>query len=257
MYDLLARYYDLIHQSLTEDYDLILKLASEGNGPILELGCGTGRLLLPLASAGHIVTGVDNSTAMLARAGLRLASVSEEVQERVTLVKADMKKLSLLNEGTRFSLALFPYNTLLHFQRNEIRVTFKGVAGYLRSDGRLFLDVINPYAIEGASYEVEPSLENIFVDPDSGDTIRQMSDSRLAFSDQCLHTTWTFETQTGPKQTWARSTISFDYWYQYPHQLELLLQQSGFKIEQMMGDYDGSPFSEESNRLLMMARKLA
>ena len=61
MYDQIAHYYDLTHADLTDDIDFILSLAQAVNGPILELGCGSGRLLLPLARAGFTVTGVDNS----------------------------------------------------------------------------------------------------------------------------------------------------------------------------------------------------
>ena len=58
MYDQIAHYYDLTHADLTEDIDFILDLARQSNGPILELGCGSGRLLLPLARAGFMTVGV-------------------------------------------------------------------------------------------------------------------------------------------------------------------------------------------------------
>ncbi len=66
MYDQIARFYDLTHAELTADLPFVLQLASEAGGPILELGCGSGRLLLPLARAGHSVIGLDLSGAMLA-----------------------------------------------------------------------------------------------------------------------------------------------------------------------------------------------
>src|SRR5690242_5009291 len=58
-------------------------------GTVLEIGCGTGRLTLPLARAGHVVTGVDLSPAMLARARSKLAAEPPEVRARVTLLEAD------------------------------------------------------------------------------------------------------------------------------------------------------------------------
>lgn len=146
-----------------------------------------------------------------------------------------------------------PFNTLLHFQSAAISHVFRSVRRHIRKEGRLYLDVTNPYAIEGAVYDVEPTLESSFVDPATGEMVRQMSRSRLELSEQCLHTTWTFETETTPGQSPRRSTADIDYWYQYPHQLELLLRQAGFKLEQMMGDYDGSAFDERSDRLLIIA----
>jgi SAM-dependent methyltransferase len=257
MYDVLARYYDLIHDQLTEDLDFVLALAAECGGPILELGCGTGRLLLPLVHAGHIVTGVDNEQAMLDRARRRLDEEVDEVQQRVTLVQADSRSLSLPDEDDRFALVLFSYNTLLHFQPEGIRQTLRRVKRYLRKDGRLFLDVANPYVIEGILYEDHSVLENTFYNPTTEETIIQLSQSRLDFSEQCLHTTWYFETKKKSQQPSNHASVEVEYWYQFPHQLELLLQQSGFRLEQMMGDYDRSDFSEESERLLIIARPAA
>jgi SAM-dependent methyltransferase len=253
MYELLARYYDIIHSSLTADREYILGLARNAGGPILELGCGTGRLLLPLARAGYAVTGVDSSPAMLARARMRLEQEQLNVQQAVVLVEADIKRLSLPREERNFSLILLPYNTLLHFQSDEIRQLLRSVSRYLDPTGRLFIDVVNPFIVDAVSNDPEPALEREYIDQETGETIRQLSHSWLASTEQCLHTTWIFEIETGNERDTKRTTIDFDYWYQYPHQLELILQQSGYRVERMMGDYDESPFDEKSDRLLITA----
>ena len=66
MYDTIAHYYDVIHADLTEDIKLLLRVADPVRGRVLELGCGTGRIMIPLARAGYDITGVDNSVEMLA-----------------------------------------------------------------------------------------------------------------------------------------------------------------------------------------------
>jgi SAM-dependent methyltransferase len=253
MYDSLARYYDIVHSSLNADREYVLGLARGAGGPILELGCGTGRLLLPLARAGHAVTGIDNTPAMLARARARLDQEPSNVQQRVVLIEADMKSLSLPQVDGHFSLILLPYNTLLHFQTDEIRQLLRNASRYMHYEGRLFIDVINPFLVDGTSYDPEPTLENIYFDQDTGETIRLVSQSRLTSSEQRLQTLWIFEIEIGSERHPTRTMIDFDYWYQYPHQLELLLQQSGFRLEQIMGDYDGVPFGENSARLLIIA----
>ncbi len=131
MYDVLARYYDLIHEQLIEDLDFVLALANECGGPILELGCGTGRLLLPLIQAGHVVTGVDNEQAMLDRARHRMEGETEIGQKRLKLIQADVRHLSLPGEENRYALALFSYNTLLHFQPREKRQALRQVKRFL------------------------------------------------------------------------------------------------------------------------------
>ena len=255
MYDSLARFYDLVHSGLTDDLEYVLRLAEASGGPILELGCGTGRLMLQLARAGHVVTGVDNSPAMLVKARTRLAQEAPAVQQRITLVEADVKKLSLPHENRSFSLILLPYNTLFHFRTDEIRLLLRNVSRYLDYEGGLFIDVTNPFVIDGAAYDPEPTMENVYFDQETGETIRQMSHSWLDSSEQCLHTAWIFEVEPGTDRELTQMTIDFDYWYQYPHQLDLLLQQSGFRLEKMMGEYDESPFDEDSARLLIVARQ--
>jgi len=253
MYDSLARYYDIVHSSLKVDLEHILQLAGKIGGPILELGCGTGRLMVPLARAGFAVTGVDNAPAMLAGARKRLDRESPDVRQRITLVRADVKRFSLPHAEGEIRLALVPYNTLHHFRADEIRQLLRASARYLHQEGRLFIDVTNPFVIEATPYAPEPSLENIYADQETGETIRQMSQSRLDAAEQCLHTTWTFDVAAGNVGDPVRTTIDFDYWYQYPHQLDLLLQQSGYRLVQMSGDYDASAFTETSPRLLITA----
>lgn len=255
MYESFARFYDMVHSGLTADVAYVLGLAEAAGGSILEVGTGTGRLLLQLARAGHMVTGVDNSPAMLAKARTWLEKEPLSVQRRITLIEADVRKLSLPRPNKTFSLILLPYNTLFHFQSDEIRLMLWNLSKYLGHEGRLFIDVTNPFAIERTSYDPEPALENVFFDQETGETIRQLSQSWLDSSAQCLHTEWIFEVEHGIDRELARTIIDFDYWYQYPHQLELLLQQSNFLLEKMKGEYDGSPFDEDSTRLLIMARQ--
>lgn len=253
MYKLLSRYYDIIHASLTADREFILGLAQGTGGPLLELGCGTGRLLLPLARAGFLVTGVDNSPEMLAIARTHLSQEDQDVQQRVTLVEADITKSAVPLAEKRFLLILVPYNTLLHFQSVEIRKLLQSTAKHLDRGGRLFIDVINPFLVDDLANDPGPALEYEYIDPQTGELIRQMSQSWLDTSEQCLHTRWTFEAGTGEQQDTSGLSIDIDYWYQYPHQLEMILRQSGFRIEQMMGNYDRSPFMENSERLLIIA----
>ena len=256
MYDVLARYYDHIHANLQEDLDFVLDLADQYAGPIMELGCGTGRLLLPLIQAGYTVTGVDNEQAMLGRARKRLEEESEEVRKRVILIQADLRSMVLPDGLGDYGLILFSYNTLLHFKADEMRRILRRVRSMMHKDGRLFLDSANPYLIEGVDYEDYPVVENSFSVPETGEIVIQKSQSRLDFGDQCLHTTWFFETRNQTGLLLDQAAVEIAYWYQFPHQLELLLTHAGFRLERIMGDYDYSAFSEDSERLLIIARPL-
>jgi SAM-dependent methyltransferase len=101
MYD----WYDLFDR----DLPMLRRLASEAGGPILELACGTGRILFDLARAGHEVTGVDFSRHMLERGAEKLADEPEEVRRRVEFVHGDM---STWSDARRFPLAMIACNSL-------------------------------------------------------------------------------------------------------------------------------------------------
>src|SRR5438105_2739833 len=93
--EVVARYYDLEHDALTEDVALYCELArAGGGGPVLELGCGTGRVLAGLVRSGHAVVGVDWSRPMLERAERRLRA-SDPAGAGWRLVAADARELAL------------------------------------------------------------------------------------------------------------------------------------------------------------------
>jgi SAM-dependent methyltransferase len=250
MYDPIAHYYDCTHAGLTADLPLIHQLAGQANGRLLECGCGTGRVLLSLACAGHTVTGLDNSEAMLALAQAKLAQETAEVQARVNLVQADMTSFTL--DG-RFALALISYNTLFHLPSAQVIQALSCLRRHLLADGRLFIDLTNPFALAQIPNDRMLTLEHTFTDPDSGDTVLQLASNWLEDETQILHITWLHDATPAQGGPIHRTISQFKYHYLYPHQLELLLGQSGFQLEMLWGDYDGSPFDEESDRLIMIA----
>jgi SAM-dependent methyltransferase len=253
MYDRLSRYYDRSHAALTADIPFMLALAAETGGPVLELGCGSGRLLVPLARAGHAVTGVDNSPAMLALAERRLAAEPPAVRERVRLVAADMTAAYLPDEAATMTLALVGVNTFLHLAERPALAALRAVARLLRPGGTLCLDVDNPFTLAAIDEPVEPAVEAEWTDPEGGRTVRQWAAYGPAEGEQAVDVTWTFE-EIGPGAL-EPTTVVMRYHYSYPHQLDLLLTQSGLRLAALYGDYDRAPFAEDSERLLLLARR--
>lgn len=109
-YDVFARFYDLDTEGFDADLPFWVNLARRTGGPILEVGCGTGRVLLPLARAGLSVVGVDVSPSMLAIAHDKIAQAGQST--RITLVEADALTLQLKR---RFNLAFIALNSFGHF----------------------------------------------------------------------------------------------------------------------------------------------
>ena len=253
MYDQIAPYYDLTHADLTDDIPMILSLAKEAGSPILELGCGSGRLLLPLAQAGYSVTGLDNSQAMLAYAKDKLANEPANVQERVTLVEANMTNFTMPEENGRFHLAIIPYNTFLHLDSSGKTAALKRIRRVLQKDGRLFIDLINPFIIANSPNDHSLILENSFTDPETGSVILQLASHQVDDQKQHLVITWVYDASPPSGGPIQRTVALAEYHYLFPHQLELLLQETGFRLSSLVGDYDETPFNEECERLLLTA----
>ena len=250
-YEQLARYYDLVHAELTADIGFILTQAAHNRGPILELGCGSGRLLIPLARAGYQVVGLDSSPAMLELARKKLALEPEEVRQRVTLVETDMTELDW---PSRFAFIFVSYNTLMHLDNEQKGVLFKRVKRHLRSSGLFFIDVVNPLTAAQTPDDHFLTLERCFVEPESGQIVVQKASSWPHPDRQILHIIWLFDSCPllgGPVE---RQVVQMDYHYLYPHELEVLLEEMGFKLEALYGDYQRNLFIEESERLLLLAR---
>lgn len=250
MYDSIARYYDLIHRQLTADIPLAMELAQETAGPVLELGCGTGRLLLPLARAGHDVVGLDNSPAMLELVRAKLAKEPAEVRQCVTLVTADMAQFELTQ---RFGLVLSLNSTLMNLPPTAMQATLNRVTRHLSPGGRLLVDLDNPAMLPGEAGEGVLVLERTMVDPKSGETIMQFAASQAEEEGQVVHVTWLFDSLPAGGGTLSRVVVPMDYHYLFPHQLALMLASAGLQLESLMGDYNRRPFEEDSPRLLALA----
>ena len=253
-YEQIAHYYDLTHESLTTDIGYILKLAQMTGDPVLELGCGSGRLLLPLARAGYSVIGVDSSPAMLARAQTRLESEPEALQARVRLVAGDMTTLALGDEVT-CQLVIVPYNTLMHLDGQGVLSMLRGVRAILGRNGRFFIDLANPFTLAQTPNDHLLTLEASFTDPDTGELVLQFAANRLYESAQQLHITWIYDATPATGGQIRRTVTQMVYHYYYPHQLELMLEETGYQLLAIYGDYTETPFTEESERLLILAER--
>ena len=250
MYEQIARYYDLVHAQLSEDIGFILTLAGRTVGPVLELGCGTGRVLLPLARAGHQVVGVDNSPAMLARAWQKLAP--EVASGRVRLVEGNMTHFSLGEQS--FGLVILPYNTFMHLTPAGMDSTLKAIRRCLAPAGQLLIDLANPFALAQTPNDRFLTLEHTLHDPETGETVLVMASNWLNSEEQALKITWLYDACDPARGPVRRTIAQATYHYLYPHELELKLAENNLQLTHLYGHYNHSPFDEDSPRLLVLAK---
>jgi SAM-dependent methyltransferase len=252
MYDRIAFLYDLLHEELKDDILFTMQLADLYGMQVLELGCGTGRLVLPLARTGHHIVGLDQSQAMIRIAEAKIAAERISVQQRAEIVEGDMSSFNL---GRQFDLILIPHNTLMHLNPSQMQACFGCVLDHLRPAGRLLIDVDNPVEMADFGDDNLLYLEQILADRDTGKTILQMASSWVDTDLQIRHTTWIFDTSSASGGQVERIIVQSELHFQYAHQLDISLQTKGMKIESMYGDYDKNPYDEESPRLLLVAKR--
>ncbi len=246
-YTALARYYDLENAAFTEDLDFWLELAATTPGPILEIGCGTGRVLLPLAQRGHTLTGVDNAPPMLDRLRAKLERASRHLKRPPTVLHAEMTDFRAPGD---FGLVIVPFNTFTHLHTLEQQVAALTCwRAHLSPGGQLALDLPNPAEVYAAP-EQGLTLERTFADGER--TVQQFSSLRLDRAGQMAHIVWLYDS-VGQAGDVVRLTVPLTLRYTFPAELRLLLERTGFRLKHLYGDYSAEPLTDDAPRLLAVA----
>jgi len=253
----LAAIYDAIYGDRDDTGFWQTMAAAAGDGPILELGCGTGRVLLPLARAGCEITGIDLSAPMLERCRAKLEAESSVVRERVRLLAADMTSFDL---GRRFAAIICPFAGFQQLRTVEQQLAcLDRCRSHLLPHGRLVLDLPNPDPAPAEYTRDEPGGGEAtaqLVDWTDGRRIRWwmtvVGYDRLQQCNECEVTYEIVETDGATRR--VNETLSLRYTFRY--ELEHLLVRAGFRVVTLYGDYDRSPFADGSPALIVVAEPL-
>jgi SAM-dependent methyltransferase len=245
----IAELYEREHADWTDDLDFYLNVARVVGDPILELGCGTGRLLVPLAEAGFRVTGVDRSPAMLARAARYVEAAG--VSDRVTLVETGMTEIECVPAGP-FGLVLISLNGLLHLASpEEQRRALAAARRVLDPRGQLVLDCFNPTPDALRAFEGGMIHEGQWTLAD-GRRADKFSARRVSPAEQRIDADLWYDL-IGPNGELRRVATSFPMRYLHRAELELLLELAGFVEWQVYGGYDLEPFDDAADRIVVTA----
>jgi len=248
-FDPIVRFYDLFYGERDDDLQLYRDFALAADGPILELGCGTGRVLIPLALEGYRVTGLELSESMLATA--RSKADAAGVNEQVSLIQGDMRDFEI---PARFSLAFIPINTFMHCYDTQQQLTcLRCIHHHLQPGGQLIVDVFHPDPQTLLESDGRLVSEGTLLDPETGHTIHRFFTRQLDMATQTQHITFILD-EIDLTGTVRRTIFPFRMRFVYRYEMELLLHRAGFSLETVYGSYDLEPFDSSSEKMIFVAR---
>lgn len=239
-------YYDKTYARRSDDVAFYVALTKSTRGAVLEYGCGSGRVTLPIARGGKTITGVDLSAPMLGQLKAALASEDPAVRKRVTTRRGDMRSVAL---RSRFSLVICPFNAFLHlYTRQDVERFLARVRAHLAPGGRFVFDVSVPDALELSRKPERLCRTPPFVYPGVG---RVRYGERFDYEPlrQVLFISMEFEPESGA----AAFMTPLAHRQFFPLELEALLHYNGFAIEKQLGDFDGKA-TADTRMLVTVAR---
>jgi len=237
------------------DIAFFVEAAVESGGPVLEVGCGTGRVLIPIARAGVDIAGLDGSPHMLAECRQQLDNEPDVVRSRVHLVQSDMRQFDLARQFALITIPFRPFQHLLTV--GDQLACLEAIHRHLADEGTFVLDIFNPsldFLVKlpvGEEFGEEPE----FTTPDGRRVIRrQKTVAQDRFAQINDHELLYYVTHPDGRK--ERLVQSFRLRYVFRFEMEHLLARAGFVVEHLYAGYDRSAYgSTYPGELVFVARK--
>ena len=223
------------------DIEFYLERTRESGGPVLELGCGNGRIALPLARAGFETTGMDISEPMLGLAKERRADEPEPPRHRLTLLRGDMRAIDL---GPPFQTAIIAFRSFQMLQSAEDqRACLESVRRHLAPGGRLLVDIFDPLLdrlVPGTIAESAQPIDRTR-NPRTGnwievETVRREND----IVRQLFREVWRFTERDNRGLILRQEEEVLTMRWLYRWEMRYLLELCGFEVEAEYSDYAGA-----------------
>lgn len=247
-----AALYDYEYRRRRADLAFYRELAQRlaPDGPVLDLGAGSGRVTLPLLRAGHPVVAVDQSAPMLARLAARAEALAPAVRQRLTIAQADLRSFAVRR---RFPLVVAAFNVVEHlYTHADVGAFLRRVAAHLTPTGVLAFDVELPDVGWLARDPRRRWGRTRFTHPVTGEKLVYSSNHDYDPVTQIALIRIYYEAEGRPTQIVKLSQRKF-----FPAELEGLLAAHGFEVLERFGDFDGAPLSGEAQSQVVLCRPIA
>jgi SAM-dependent methyltransferase len=228
-----------------EDLPFYLALASQQGGPVLELGCGTGRILKPFADAGYPITGLDLDFDMLAYLH---EQVKRNGKHPVSIFQADMSAFCL---GRSFPFIFLPCNTYNGLPPSVRQKTLERVHHHLAPGGIFVVSLPNPAILFDLEDEAEAEIEDEFTLP-AGEAVQVSSAWKKDENQVTIEWQYDLLSHDGTISRYCMEAI---------HCLISLetyqdeFQRAGLIVRSIYGDYDFSPYTPDAPYLIFVLTK--
>ena len=251
-----AKYYDEAYAS-KEDLDdkkFYIEVAKANGGPVLELACGTGRILLPIARQGIAIHGVDHSLPMLNVLQHKLRQEPKDVQELVSVIQGDIRDF---RSNRQYALVIIPFRPLQHMYTVEDQVAaLQTAAFHLEDGGHLVFDVFYPKFDSLAAKLGEEFLELEWRPPAHPNRIirRYLRKESVDKINQNFTATFIFRTYERENLVQEETEFLKMSYYTYPH-LRALFLLAGLEILHEYGSFDKTPLDNTAQEMIFVLKR--
>lgn len=239
------RLLDAHYSTFDEDLPFWISQAERFGSPVLELGCGPGRVTCALATRGFDVTGLDHDIAMLARARRRAPT---SLEPRTHLVEGDIRDFTL---PERYRLVLIPCNTFAGLTESDAAACLACVHRHLDAGGGLAIELPNPHdSFDEAFDGSEPITE--FFEAETGRPVQVYARQTFDPVARRLDVQWRYDELQSDGRV-LQTLVPAVYHLRTEQALSSLLRNAGFGRVELYGDYASGPLLVNSERMLLVA----
>lgn len=253
LYKNAAKYYDYDNRdNLTADIPFYHEYAQRTGKEILELGCGTGRVAIPLAIAGYCITGLDLSDSMLNIFKEKLENVTEQVKNRVKLIKGNMSNFLFDN---KFDLIIAPFRAFQALiEENDINNCLKCVNDHLKNNGLFIVNVFRPYKVLDESWCYKETVQWERVDQNKGIKVTKKHEgSKIDMLKQVIYPNSAYEI-SDKQGTFERIEERMSLKYYYYKQIKDYIVSNRLAVIEEFGWYDKSDI-KDGREMIFVCRK--
>lgn len=251
-------YYDFEYESRTADVRWYVERYLAAEGPVLELGVGTGRIATRAVRRGATVVGLDMATTMLRRAMVRRQALPKKRRSSLQLVCGDMRRFAF---NRRFALVSCPFNAFQHlYGREDVEACLESVRNALAPDGRFVLDVLMPdfEYLNRPAFKKYPGVK--FKHPTFGQRYAYAEQSLYESTRQICQMRFYYDRVDAPADVSEGDSgpesfhIDLSHRYFFPAELEALLHYNGFEMLHRFGDFQGDRLDSGAESQLLICR---